>query len=395
MTQRAGFKTVETDLEELEEKIHKHRRKVFTKVAIVVVIVIAVVIVAQLWMALRSYDSYEVKQTLEEGDKSAVSFTNFCGNIVEYSNDGIVYMDNDGELIWNQSFEMTKPVVAKCENYLTVYDENGTELFIIEKGGVKKQLETTMPIITACIAKQGTVAVLINEEEKYFVKLYDNTGKELASGEFFGEQGRIPIDIALSYDAKKLAVDMLDITKGKVDTTISFYNFGSVGQNEIDNNVGTYTYEGVMIPDITYVSDNKMLAIGDNKIMTFTGSQKPELDETIELSDEINDVFYCEKYIGIAYSNNDEDCTSHIKVFDMNANMVMENDTDIPYTKIDFNANNEVCVMNDYECEIYTVHSVKKFDCKFDTKIYQILYGSGVNDYIFVYEGKVDEVRLK
>ncbi len=50
---------------------------------------------------------------------------------------------------------------------------------------------------------------------------------------------------------------MMSINAGKVSTIVSFYNFGSVGQNEIDNNVGTYTYEDVLVPEIAYVSDKK------------------------------------------------------------------------------------------------------------------------------------------
>ena len=90
--------------------------------------------------------------------------------------------------------------------------------------------------------------------EHFAVKM---NGKVLASGEFFGEQKNIPVDIALSYDAKKLAVDMIDVSGGKTDSVISFYNFGSVGQNEIDNNVGTYKYENQLIPEIAYVSDRR------------------------------------------------------------------------------------------------------------------------------------------
>ena len=33
----------------------------------------------------------------------------------------------------------------------------------------------------------------------------------------------------------------------KTDSVIAFYNFGSVGQNEIDNNVSTYKYENQLI----------------------------------------------------------------------------------------------------------------------------------------------------
>lgn len=395
MARKADFKTVETDLDELEEKIRKHRRKIATRIIIVISIIVAVFLIGWLWMALRTYDSYDVRNSVEQSDKSAVTFVDFCGAVVEYSNDGILYTDSDGNRIWNQAFEMSAPQVAICETYMTVYDKGGTDMFIMNKTGVKKKIETSLPIIKACIAGQGTVAVLVSEDSNYYVKMYDTSGKELASGEFFGEQKNIPVDIALSYDAKKLAVDMIDISEGKTDNVISFYNFGSVGQNEIDNNVGTYTYEDVLVPEIAYVSDNRMVAIGDSKIMVFDGAQKPSLKQTIELENEADSVFYNQKYIGIAYSNNDEKCTSHIKVYDYNGKMLMENDTPIAYTNIEFDSNNEVCVTSDYACELYTIHGVKKFSDTFDKQLYKIIYKAGVNDYIFLYEGSMDEVRLR
>ncbi len=395
MAQKADFKTVETDLDELEEKIRKHRRKIAKRIIIVVAVVVAVFLIGWLWMALRTYKSFDVRNTVEQSDKSAVSFVDFCGAVVEYSNDGILYTDSDGNRIWNQAFEMSTPQVAICDTYMVVYDRGGTDMFVMDKNGVKKEIETSLPIIKACIAKQGTVAVLVSEDSNYYVKLYDVNAKELASGEFFGEQKNIPVDIALSYDAKKLAVDMIDISGGKTDTVISFYNFGSVGQNEIDNNVGTYTYEGVLIPEISYVSENKMVAIGDDRIMVFEGSQKPSLKQTIELDKEVDSVFYNERYIGIAYGNNDEKVTSHIKVYDYSGKMLMENDTGITYSHIEFDSNNEVCVTNDVACEIYTIHGVKKFSYTFDKKLYEVMYKSGLNNYIFIYEGSMDEVRLK
>ncbi len=395
MAQKAGFKAVETDLGELEEKIRKHRRKIAKRIIIVISVIVAVLLIGWLWMALRTYKSYNVRNTVEQSDKSSISFVDFCGAVVEYSNDGILYTDSDGNRIWNQAFEMSTPQVAKCDTYMVVYDCGGTDMYVMDKNGIKKQIETSLPIIKACIAKQGTVAVLVSEDNNYYVKLYDVNAKELASGEFFGEQKNIPIDIALSYDAKKLAVDMIDISSGKTNSVIAFYNFGSVGQNEIDNNVGTYTYEGVLIPEIAYVSDNRMIAVGDDRIMVFEGTQKPSLKQTIEQDKEIDTVFYNEHYIGIAYGNNDEKVTSHIKVYDYSGKMMMENDTGISYNRIEFNSNNEVCVTSDTECEIYTIHGVKKFSYTFDKKLYEVMYKSGLNNYIFIYEGSMDEVRLK
>lgn len=393
MAKKSDFRTINPDIEELDQKIQHHRRKIFKRVLKVIVAVLTVIVVAELWMALRTYDSYEARVVTTQGDRSASSFMDFNGNVIEYSNDGIVCLAGDGELIWNQAFEMAAPKVSICENYLAVYDKSGTEIYIMTQTGQNKKLETSMPINTLCIAQQGTIAVLMKGDENYFVKLYDKTGKELANGEFYSSQGKIPVDIALSYDGKKLAVAMIDITGGAVDSEVTFYNFGSVGQNEIDNNVGSYTYKDTLISEIEYVSKNKMIAIGDTNTIVFDGAQKPEPTKEITYENEPISVFHSYKYLGMTYVNNDEGY--HIKVFDLNGNIVMENDTDIPYGKVELLNNNEICVLGEFECELYTIHSIRKFSYTFDSPIYKVIHQNGYNGYIFIREGAIEEVRLK
>lgn len=393
MAKKSDFKTVNPDIEELDQKIQKHRRKIFMRVVRIVGAVLFVIIAVELWMALRTYSSYETRTITKQGDRSASSFMDFNGNVIQYSNDGIVCQSGNGELIWNQAFEMATPQVSFCENYLAVYDKSGTEIYIMTPSGQSTKLETSMPINTLCIAQQGTIAVLMKGDENYFVKLYDKTGKELANGEFYASQGKIPVDIALSYDAQKLAVAMIDITGGAVDSVVNFYNFGSVGQNEIDNNVGSFSYKDTLISEIQYVSKNKMIAICDAKAIIFEGTQKPEPSKEIEYGNEPISVFHSSKYVGISYANNDEGY--HIKVFDLNGNTVMENDTQIPYGKVELLNNNEICVLGQYECELYTIHSIKKFSYKFDEPIYKVIHQNGYNGYIFLREGAMEEVRLK
>lgn len=78
MTKKEGFKTVETDLEELEEKIHDHRKKIFKRIVITIIAVLAVFAAAQLWMALRSYDSYDIKNSVDQGDKVQYNLEHFA-----------------------------------------------------------------------------------------------------------------------------------------------------------------------------------------------------------------------------------------------------------------------------------------------------------------------------
>lgn len=398
MAKKTDFKTVETtqeELEELEQKIRRHRRQTFRYVVLAVFVFFLLIVGIQLWLSLRTYTSYEIQNTAERMESASAEFESFLGNIVEYNNDGIVYRGSDNELIWNQSFEMTTPILTTCGDYLAIYDRGGTSIYIMSENGLVRKIETSTPINRVCIANQGTVAVLMKEDNISYVRLYDRKGNELASGKFFEEKGSFPIDIALSSDAQKLAMDMLDVTQGTVCSTISFYNFGSVGQNEIDNIVGTYSYDDTFISEIKYVGEDRMLAISDSGLIIFEGSQKPAPKKEVEFEQEIQSLFHNGKYVGIVYSNQDQSNSWHIKVYDLNGNTVMENDTELSYNQIEFLDNNEICVRDDYSCELFTIHSIRKFSYTFDREVYKILSGSDRQSYTFVLNGEVEEVRLQ
>lgn len=398
MQDKTGFTTVENspqELDELEEKIKKHRHRTVGRAVAAVAVIVLLIVGIQLWLQLRTYSSYEELSLSERRDSAAASYASFQGNILEYDNDGIVCHDTEDSLLWNQSFEMTSPELSVCGKYLAVYDRGGTSVYIMSVKGLVKQMEMTMPIKRVCIARQGTIAVLLKEGSSSYVRLYDRTGKELASGEYYEEKASFPVDIALSADAQKLAVDLLDASGGKVCSTINFYNFSSVGQNEIDNIVGTYSYEDVFISELVYAGTDKLLAVADTGLYFFEGAQKPAEKKTVAFEQEIQSVFHNEKYVGVSSSSTEEEGCWNIRVYDMSGNVVMENDTDIAYKSIELLDNNEICVRDDYSCELFTIHSIKKFSYTFDEQLYKILSGADAQSYIFVLNGGVEAVRLQ
>ena len=90
MAGKAGFSMVENNFEELNAKIQKHRRKIFLRGAGIVVAVVMGVALLELWTALRSFDSFEIRNTVEKENSSALQFQDFGTNIVQLSNDGAV-----------------------------------------------------------------------------------------------------------------------------------------------------------------------------------------------------------------------------------------------------------------------------------------------------------------
>lgn len=395
MADKTEFKTVKPgmNLREIDEKVRRHRGSIIKRILYIVAIIIIVFVLVHLWMEMRSYKSYDIRSSIERTGSTAAKFETFQGNVIEYSNDGVSC--RNGELLWNQSFEMAAPTIEMCDDYLVIYDKGGNEIYIMTGSGMQQQIETSRPIQTVCVAGQGTVAVLMKEDNISNVKLYDRKGKELANGQFYGDQGGYPIDIALSQDAKKLAIDMIDVSEGNVKSVITFYNFGSVGQNEIDNNVGSYSYSDIFIPEITYVSDDRMMAVGDKEIIFFDGSEKPSVSREIELEQDIASVFCNDRYVGVTTQNAEGDNPYHIRVYDMRGTIVMENDTALQYDTIDFLSNNEVCVRTESSCELFTIHSIKKFSYDFDSRLCYIMSQDKYQNYIFVFEDTMEEVRLK
>lgn len=393
---RQGFHTVkDADMEEYRQKIREHRLSLLKRGSIIAAIILVVLIGLGLYMAFRQYTDYDVRSSVERSDAKATQFADFQGNILKYSNDGAFYADATNELIWNQTYEMSDPQIDICEDYLTIYDREGTKIYILTEEKLQGSIETTMPIDQVCVASQGTVAVLMNNGDAAYLALYDKDGNNLAQGAIHGAKGGYPIAIALSYDAIKLAVAMLDISDGEVNSTIAFYNFGSVGQNEIDNCVGVSTFSDTVIPELEFTSNDQMIALGDSKILVFEGAQKPQQVAEISLEKQARSVFYNEDYVGIINSNEDEAGTYHMTLYDTNGKISIEKDFDMDYDVAEFLANGEICIRNEAICDIYTAKGIYKFHYEFDRELHCVVPGGSSLNYTFVLNDATEQVRLK
>ena len=390
------FRTVpQTDMEEYEQKLRAHRISVVKRTVLVLFIVIAVITGLTVYMALRHYDNYDVLQDTSRADTEATHFADFKGNILKYSNDGAFYIDTANELIWNQTYEMTNPQMDLCGDYLTLYDKKGNMIYILNAGGLLGSVETTMPIEQVRIAAQGTIAVLMSDNGAGYVALYDKTGENLVQGAIHGEKKGYPIAIALSEDAIRLAVSMLDINDGTVKSTVAFYNFGSVGQNEIDHVVGAASFEDTVIPELEFVSNDRLVAFSDTRLLYFEGAQKPQQTGELAFEKDVKSIFYNQDYVGIVTSNDDEAVTNHVAIYDMSGKLVLEKDISMEYTDIEFLSNNEICIHNEDTCDIYTIHGIYKFHHEFEQKLYRIIPGNSGLNYTLVLEDTTEKVRLK
>lgn len=395
-TKKKGFRTVsEQDKKEYEELLQEHRLNVLKRTVMAAVAILLLVGGTALYMSLRQYTDYDIRASVERADTKATKFKEFQGNILKYSNDGAFYTDHDNEMIWNQTYEMSNPTVDICGNYLVIYDKKGKNIYLLNKSGLVNSMETNYPITQVSVASQGTIAVLMDNQSKGLLSLYDKEGNVLVSGAIHSDKGGYPVAIALSDDAIKLGVSILDVKDGTVKSTLAFYNFGSVGENAIDHIVSATTYDDMFMPELDFISKDCMLAITDSGVMVFEGSQTPKEITKIEFAEEIKSIFYNDKYIGTVCDNNDETIHNIIRVYDLNGKLMMEENTDQEYSAVELLSSNEVCIRNKTVCDIYTIHGVFKFHYEFDEELYSVVPGGSSLNYTFILNGITEQARLK
>lgn len=386
---------IETNWDELEVKIKAHRRKRMRWTIIILCICAAAAIVYYFAAKYKQYDSYHVTEEITRSDTSATHYISYQDGFLKYSNDGIAYVTVSNATIWNQSYEMENPMISTCQSYVAAADRQGEKIYILNKEELQGEIEVNMPISKIEVAAQGTVAVLMEENGTGYLSLFDKSGQQLAEGAIHVENSGTPMDIALSADGKKLGVSVVDVSEGTAKTTVIFYNFSTAGQKQIDNIVATFTYEDTIIPEIAYVNDSTMLAFADNAVYTFTGSETPKEGSHLEVTEEIQSVFYNENYFGLVYIDTSADNGRTVKVYDQKCKEKMSIGTGVSFDSIQFLDNDEIALYNNRECAIYTLGGRQKFKYEFEDDINGIYHESGFRQYIIMKSGETDRVCLK
>ena len=150
----------------------------------------------------------------------------------------------------------------------------------------------------------------------------------------------------------------------------------------------------MVIPQIRYLAEDTMVAFGDNRVILFTGAQKPAEEKSIELKDEVKSIFYDQTHFGLIYDAADGK-NHRLEYYDISGRQLLNFDFDTDYTNVEILANGELCILGESSCEIFNGRGVRKFQCDFQEHLYQILSGRMQSDYIFILEGEMQKVKLR
>ena len=371
-----------------------HRMKDKKKKIIILVITIVAIVVVGIYffMKYRTYHIVELTMTYENNNTDNANYIHCFGNILRYGRDGIALLEKDGGEIWNQSCQMSNPIVEMCGDSVAVGDKGGTSILVFEKKGLKGEIKTTKPIEKIAVSSQGIVCAMLKDDENPLVMCYDAVGNKLVEHKVLPKTMGYPIDVALSTDGKTLLVSYLYTGEEEVTTKVVYYYFGDDNTEKDDYQVYQQDFAGSVIPVTAFLTKDISILVADNGLIFFKGLKEPRETARINIDTEIQCVGYGEKLVAVVVDSNG--ATDYkLNIYNKKGKLLSSVDIEKEYTGIKV-TNNQVILYDGQTCGIYLKNGVCKYQGNLEQKVLEMYPLGGLNKYMVINTSGFYELRL-
>lgn len=382
------------NLGDYKKKIWALRKKKWFRLALIALAVLLLLFGVTQVVKYWTYSTYTVQTGLTGEDTTAASYSMVGDHVLKYSLDGAALLDSRGKSLWTSSYKMNAPQADSCENTAVIYDTQGTNMRVYQDAGEIGNITTDMPIVKAQVAKQGVVAAILESGENTWIQYYDTRGKSIASFKTTLDSPGYPLDIGLSPDGLLMAVTYLRVTGGVAESQIVFYNFSSVGQNQMDNMVNNYTLEGTIAPQVEYLDDSNCLVFREDGFTVYEGKQIPKQTAAVNLDKEIISTFYNSSYVGFIVRSDDPQNAFTLRLFSLKGKEMFSQDFDFDYDMVTMDED-QILMFNNKQICTYSVDGVKKFEGDIREGVMSNVLPLSSNRYLLVTEGGTCTIKLK
>ena len=377
---------------EEQEQFEKARKKRWKKTALIAAVVAALAVGVYLLINLQTYTSARVLDTYTVSGASGSAYEQFADGVLKYSRDGISYLNQHGEEMWNQPYQMKNPVVDVNGSSAVVADKGGNAVLVFNEEGVRGETQTNLPIERVRVSEQGIVSVILTDENEARVLCYDAAGNLLVENKTSMNGTGYPLDVALSPDGETMQVLYLYTEAGAVKSRVIYYNFGESGEEKTDHLVAQMEYEDTVMASGFFMDENISVAVGDNRLTIYRGGNVPEETQNIEIKKQIKSVFHNEKYIGMVLKNEGKE-GYELRLYNTRGQVAMSENFTGDYSHVKL-CGSQVIMYDGKNCSIFTRGGIRKFDGEMNSNILEIFPVPGVNKYIVMNENGLEVVRL-
>jgi len=229
---------------------------------------------------------------------SKADFAAFDGFVYYCTKDGMQYINSAGEVLWNDTFNMTTPYMVQNMGTVGVSEQKGRVVIVYGEDGKMYSAQTDNPIVSFSINSQGFASIITSSENEYQLEVYNNKGDKSFYGNFQVLQG-IPISSSISPDGNILAVSFMNIGEVDVNSRISFYDINPKTKKTGETNdsvFASFDDKSVVCGVISFI-DNDCAAVVSDKALTLINvnpyeNEKYSQKAKIEFKNQIKQVAF-------------------------------------------------------------------------------------------------------
>ncbi len=380
--------------ESFRKKLHRHRMSFVYRILLSLLVCGAVIALVALQYKNKVYESYDVVSSAGVEWAGGTTVLRLGNNLLTYSKDGAHCTDNRGNVLWDQTYEMQSPIVATCGTVAAIGDYNGRNIYLLSDEKQLGSITTNLPIRYLAVAENGVVAAVLEDTTVTWIYIYDSAGNELLHFHTTMKDSGYPVSVSLSPDALLCAVSYVYVDAGVIKSSIAFYNFDEYGKNQIGNLVGGYDCSDTVVPYVQFTDNSHVFAVGDDCLMFYSGTQKPEHLATYYFDAEIRGVYHNENYVGVVFYNDAGSSRYKLEIYDQRGNRIRTQDISMDYTDIVFDGDTYI-VYGEEECMIATVQGKIKYDGIFRETVRLLIPSGSRYRYYVMTEDSLDMIQMR
>lgn len=380
--------------EKMREKETKQERKkmwIKTAAAVICFAILAGVVVIQ--YVARTFTTYriihETEVVCEEGSRTS----KMGDNLLIYSKDGIYCINSRGKMIWNITYQIQEPCLVTAGTMAAIGGYGDHLVYIVDETGLVGEINTNFPIRNLCVSENGYIGAVLDDNDVYWIYIYDRDGNEVRKARTTMEQTGYPLSISMSPNGKLLGISYLYLDAGVVRNDIAFYNLGGVGQNYTDNYMSGYIYEEI-IPEIHYMDNQTAVAVSNERLAFFCGKEKPVSLKDVMFNEEIHGIYWGDEHVILIQYGTGNEGRYLMKVYDLSGNLVLEKGIQMEYTDIQ-SQNGIITIYNEKQLQVLTLDGRVRYEGSFGTNVEKIISTSRKYRYLVLSDGVFQVIGLE
>lgn len=388
-----GTATIDLPEGNLKEKLERNRRRILRRRIALILLFVTVAGGFVLYNKLYTFRDYIIADSYENTVSGGTKYESAGKNIYRYNSDGVSCVTRKNELKWSITYNMQAPITDVSSDTMVIAEQQGNQIYVINKDGLVGSFETVLPILKVCVSNQGVVAAVLQEENTTWVNLYQADGTVVAENKTTVAESGYPLDIAISPDGQKLAVAYLGIQEGVMTGSVIFYHFGDAGKTVKNHIVGSESYADTVIPEVYFAGNSRAVAISDSGCMIFGGNNEIRQSAAVTVEDEIVSCFYDGERIGFLTACEEEGYTYRMNLYNYRGKRTCSRKINADFDDVKIE-NGQILMYSGNSLEVYTLSGQKRFESAYEKEIEDVFYFSEFRKYLVITPDSFDRIRI-